>query len=337
MEFMKAVNEGKSRGVVVTKNQLRAALGIVKTKSAAIQYKERIAELHAAGSDVGDFGHSRKLFPAMLSVACAYIDKKTSIFLSTPLPSTGMPPHVYVTADKSTNHRVTNQVTVICPAVNGRREGIVLNAREVYTNYDGTGGTGEALARSIYSDLEKNAGLKGKSLLQVQGRIMDGQYVNAPFIDGMNEPVLQLLEDDDDCRESFWWPVQWDPAHWLDKVFSKFKDLSFVNRLLKRVGLYHQHFGHAKMHSVASHTAKDLQLPFRVTNAFAHQRFMSSSYLLLKNLADSLEVYIETFKDHDNREELQYKLCGQDFVHDLLGILDLLWPLVVLMLHSQSN
>ena len=91
------------------------------------------------------------------------------------------------------------------------------------------------------------------------------------------------------------------------------------------------------MHSVASHTAKDLQLPFRVTNAFAHQRFMSSSYLSLKNLADSLEVYIETFKDHDNREELGCKLCGQDFVHDLLGILDLLWPLVVLMLQSQSN
>ena len=49
MEFMKAVNEGKSREVVVTKNQLRAALGIIKTKSAAIQYEERIAELHAAG------------------------------------------------------------------------------------------------------------------------------------------------------------------------------------------------------------------------------------------------------------------------------------------------
>ena len=221
--------------------------------------------------------------------------------------------------------------------VTGRREGIVLNAREVYTNSDGTGGTGEALARSIYSDLEKNAGLKGKSLLQVQGRIMDGQYTNAPFTDGMNEPVLQLLEDDDDCRESFWWPVQWDLARWLDKVFSKFKDSSFVNHLLKRVGLYHQHFGHGKMHSIASHTAKDLQLPFRVTNAFAHQRFMSSSYLSLKNLADSLEVYLETFKDHDNREELRYKLCGQDFVHDLLGSLDLLWPLVVLMLHSQSN
>ena len=64
---------------------------------------------------------------------------------------------------------------------------------------------------------------------------------------------------------------------------------------------------------------------------------MSSSYLYLRNLAESLEVYFETFKDHDNREEIGYKLCGQDFVHDLLGVLDLLWSLVVLMLQSQSN
>ena len=54
---------------------------------------------------------------------------------------------------------------------------------------------------------------------------MDGQY-NAPFIDGMNKFVF---ENDDDCKESFWWPVQWNPAHWLDKVFSKFKDSSFVD------------------------------------------------------------------------------------------------------------
>ena len=91
------------------------------------------------------------------------------------------------------------------------------------------------------------------------------------------------------------------------------------------------------MYSVARQTAKDLHLPFQVTNAYAHQRFMSSSYLSLKNLAESLEVYIETFKDHDNREEIGYKLCGQDFVHDLLGVPDLLWCLVVLMFQLQSN
>ena len=64
---------------------------------------------------------------------------------------------------------------------------------------------------------------------------------------------------------------------------------------------------------------------------------MSSSYLSLANLEESLEVYIETFKDHDNHPDVGYKLYGRDFVIDLLGILDLLWPLVVLMLQSQAQ
>lgn len=336
-DHMKMVKQGRSREVLVAKNQLRAALGVVKTKSAAVHYEARIAELQAAGADVGDFCHSRKLFPDMIKAACAYIDMRAANFLSTPLPNTGMPPHFYVTADKSTNHRITNQVTIVCPVVNGSRRGIVLDAREVYSNSDATGGTGDALAASIFKDLDVHVGIKDNRLLQVQGRVMDGQYVNEPFIAGMNEPVFELLHDDLSCKERFWWPVQWDPAHWLDKVFSQLKDSPFVDRLLRRIALYHQLFSRGKMHSVARHTAKDLNLPFRVTNAFAHQRFLSSSYLSLKNLADSLEVYIETFKDHDNREEMGYKLCGQDFVHDLLGVLDLLWPLVVLMLQAQAE
>lgn len=90
-------------------------------------------------------------------------------------------------------------------------------------------------------------------------------------------------------------------------------------------------------YSVAVETSKELSLPFHVTNTFAHQRFMSSSYLSLKNLEESLEVYIETFKDHENRLDVGYKLYGQDFAVDLLGLLDLLWPLVILMLQSQTQ
>ena len=185
---------------------------MVKAKSAVIQYEERIAELYAASADVGEFGHLCKLFLAMLSAVCAYIDKKTLVFLSTPLQNTGMPPHFYVMADKSTNHQITNQVTVICPVVNGRREDIVLNAREVYTSSDGTGCACGALANSIYCDLKKNAGLKGEQLLQVQGRV--------PFIDGMNEPVMKLFDDGNDCVRSLLEPVQWRRS-WLDVVWSR--------------------------------------------------------------------------------------------------------------------
>ena len=68
---------------------------------------------------------------------------------------------------------------------------------------------------------------------------MDGQYLNEPFITAMNEPIRQQLGDDLSCKDAIWWPIQWDPVHWLDKVFSKFKDSRFLDCLLKRVALYH--------------------------------------------------------------------------------------------------
>jgi hypothetical protein len=73
VEYMKGIEKCDRRKATVVKNQLRTAIGIVKSKAAAIQYEARIAELQAAGADVGDFGHSRKLFPEMLKVfLCSY-------------------------------------------------------------------------------------------------------------------------------------------------------------------------------------------------------------------------------------------------------------------------
>ena len=47
-----------ARKLKVVRNQLRTAIGVVQSKSAAIHYETRIAELYNAGADVGDFGHS---------------------------------------------------------------------------------------------------------------------------------------------------------------------------------------------------------------------------------------------------------------------------------------
>ena len=126
----------------MVKNQLRAALTVVKTKSAALLYETQIGQLFVAGADVGDYGHSRHMFVPMLKAACAYIDKEVSKFMSTPLPNTGKPPHIYATGDKSTNHRTTSQVTLIFPVVEDQRRAIALNASRVYAKSDGSGGTG---------------------------------------------------------------------------------------------------------------------------------------------------------------------------------------------------
>ena len=185
--------------------------------------------------------------------------------------------------------------------------------------------------------------IKRGRLMQMQGKVVDGQYVNQKFISLMNSPLMDALkqclstDENEIVVDLFWWPTQWDPGHWVDKIFSHFKDSPFVSRLLQRTALYHQLFGHGKMHSVAVGNSKEISLPFCITNSFAPQRFMSSSYLSLTNLEESLEVYIETSKDHDNRPDVGYKLYGRDFVLDLWGILDLLWPLVVLMLQSQAQ
>ncbi len=85
--------------------------------------------------------------------------------------------------------------------------------------------------------------------------------------------------------------------------------------LLSRTALIHSLFSHGKMHSVVYETAKEVKLPFWTTVSFAKQRFTSSSYKQFLKLETSIKAYINTFRDH--------------------GVIDLLWPLVLLMLRAQ--
>ena len=72
------------RGYQVVKNKIRAAIGVVKSKAAAIHYKNHMAESHAAGADVGDFGHCRKMFLPMMQAISAHIYEITK-YLKRPL------------------------------------------------------------------------------------------------------------------------------------------------------------------------------------------------------------------------------------------------------------
>ncbi len=276
-------------------------------------------------------------------MANVYITRQIQSFLSTPMPSTGLPPHFYITADKSTNHRVTNQVSMVCPVVDGERKAIPLATRQVYEDSSGHGGLGDELAEKLFEDLDKHAkiGKDNPRLMQAQGKVFDGQYLTRPFIQAMNEPIKVLLSGNEindlpeDPTDDFWWPAQWDPTHWLNLVFEKFRGEEFVARLLSHTNLVHRQFGHRKLHSVSKATAADLDLLFQVTVSFATQRFMSSSYQQFLKLEKSLAVYIETFRDHDNTKITEYKIAGTNFVYDLLGTIDLLWPLALLMIQGQ--
>ena len=76
-------------------------------------------------------------------------------------------------------------------------------------------------------------------------------------------------------------------------------------------------------------------MSFHTTTTFAKQRFLSSSYQQFVRLEKSFAAYLNTYRDHDNKEINEYKLAGQDFVFDLLGLIDLLHPIVLLMLRGR--
>lgn len=194
----------------------------------------------AAGADVGDFSHSRKLFIDIIKAANCYIDKELQKFLSTPMPNTGMLPHVYITADKSTNHRFQNLIKAILPVVEGKRKAVPLSLKPVYINADGTGGNVIELAEKIFEDLEERTGISRDSerLSQIQGRVFDGQYLCEPFTTKkMNQPITKFLGKDPLMCSELWWLLQWDPVHLIDLVFTAHKEDEFISRLIQRGGI----------------------------------------------------------------------------------------------------
>lgn len=318
----------------VIKNQLRCAWSVVQTKSAASHYETEICNLHAAGANVGDFGHSRFMFPSMLAAFSSYIVSKVQDYLRTPLASTGLPPAYYITADKSTNHRITNQATMLCFVAGNERQAVPVACREVYTNSDGTGGSLEELARTIIQDVR----LFTDSLIQCMGCVTDGQYIHnsVMFSDTLRTEVLKdMAVTDDDSDE--WWFTMWDPSHFLNLAFTDVgENHPLIKRFLSRTALLHQSFGYGMMHSVAKYTAAEMKLDYGVTMTFAKQRFLSSSYKQFRQVYKFLPAYVETHKDHVNQQDFLYSLCGQDFVYDMCGLIDVLWPLVLLMLRGQE-
>ena len=74
----------------------------------------------------------------MLSV----INQKTREVMTTCLPSTGMPPHYYMTLDKATVNKITNQAVIVCPMIKGRRIPIAVTAPFVYSPDGNSGVTG---------------------------------------------------------------------------------------------------------------------------------------------------------------------------------------------------
>ena len=113
-----------------------------------------------------------------------WCDQETATFLSQPLPSTRLPPHYYVTCDKATPSRITNQAVMLCPMVGGHRQAIVVKAKEVYHAEDElevgdvAGGIAQELAKGIYEDVRESYSSIEESVVRAawMGTACDGPY-----------------------------------------------------------------------------------------------------------------------------------------------------------------
>ena len=84
---------------------------------------------------------------------------------------------------------------------------------------------------------------------------MDGQYLHGSFHNSINKAIWKHLPSEK-SKDPKWWFLQWNPAHWIDKVFRPLGDSEFVKRLLMRTNLFQSTFGHGKMHVVTKETLK---------------------------------------------------------------------------------
>ena len=228
----------EKRGFSVTKNLVRVAISVLKSKCAARHFEMHVAAHVSTGSDMGEIGHGRKQFNEILRAVELYLDSEIEKYLLTPLKNTLLPPHFCGMADKSTVHRVTNQCVAITAMVEGVKTAIAVQAPAVYHNADEnesadvvTGAYAPELADSMFQTITAAyPKLAGKLETSWQGCVLDGQYQAKGFA----EKLKQLLKK----PRSEFFCVVWDPPHWvnlaIDDVIVGKIDVSkqFLKRLI---------------------------------------------------------------------------------------------------------
>ena len=334
------------RGVTVTQNLVSIAMTVVNDKSAAIHYETMVAAHAFTGSDVGELGHSRKQFNEILRCADVWCNREIAKFLRKPLASTRLPPHFYVTCDKATPNRLTNQAVMVCPVVNGKREAIAVSSSEVYHEADNgvegdvNGSTAAEWARMVYGEIKKAYPAIEDKIIQGSwaGTVCDGVYQASDF-----NTTLKSLLIPKELDQSIFFSVLWDSAHFLDLAFSDVfegkigKSNAFVNRLVERTCVLHKIFQRGKLLKHAIEMLKtDDDLVLRLTSRTCSTRFTASQYVEFKKLLKSLPLHIKTFREFNFSEVKDYMIAGKDLVLDLCGICDALAPLIELMVEIQS-
>lgn len=317
---------------------VKAAVEVIKTKVSAENFETTLAYYHSLGVQIGNIQHSRKTFPLLLDVICQTIDSVTVKYMQNCLDSTGAQPHYCITFDKSTVNRSTNQAIIIMAMVEGKRTAWFLDAPLVYSVEDGetelSGGRSESLAFQIKSSVL--AHLPDINLCYCQGAVADGQYQNKKFVTCFHK--------------EFEWPlnqfnfIMWDAGHFLDLAVKNLNSSPFMKRLLRRTQLFHTKLGYGKMHQIAATIGTSRGLKTLRTSSASQTRFATSQVNSMERIIKCFPQYIEALYEYggmkrssdEEYDEEEYMVCGQDFLLDLLGLVDSISPVVELMEISQN-
>lgn len=124
----------------IASTHVYAAIDVIKSKSAAVHFEDRICFAHLVGGNVGGMGHGRKQFPELMDVIEHVVDKRIKLHLERPVDATKFPPHFWITVDKATVHRQTSQAVMIVFMVNGVRQAVPVSAPVVYFTSQASGG-----------------------------------------------------------------------------------------------------------------------------------------------------------------------------------------------------
>ena len=281
-----------------------------------------------------------------------------------------MYPHFFGVLDKGTVNRRTSQASYIVFMYDGKRRAYPVGAPLVYSASDEessgsdadesldespadeedqagfpevSGGSASDLATNLLNTIQLKLNLDQQDLTRYCGTSADGPYQAHDFSFTIREETgrLRIPEELQFCQA-----VIWDATHLLSLASTDIRDGKFGNskvffsNFIKRANEFNHMMARGKGFAQLEVSAKSSSKCASVIVPFAAQRFLSSAVGQWKSIEAAFPVLRKSFQTiHSNADDdfpLQYRMFGQDFVADLLGLLDITAPLCELMVLSQS-
>ena len=334
MEAYKQALKSNNENATTATHLFKAAIVDLKLGAAARNFEVLVSLLANCSVNVGNIGHGRNLFNDILYCLEKSMNKKTAEFLNQPLPSTFLPPHFWVTIDKATPARTTNQaVLVVARDKNGIPSPIPVAAPTIYTEF--TEASYDILALKLLEAISDN--FSPQILERLCGVAADGPYQAS----GFRSSLFRQLEIPEHVDKVIALPITWDTAHVLNLAVTEVRDAispggEHFRRFIKRCNVFNHVLANGKGFAFLQMVDSTARRPV----SYATQRFMSSSYEQWLKIEQSYQSYWQAFEllhpRRDEDEEWQYMIAGSDFVADLLSFLDIMDPIIDLMLRAQS-